>query len=271
MVAARQVMSKSILCRSSIPNITYAVNPYIGCEHKCVYCYARFMKRFTGHPEAWGEFVDMKANAAQVLALELPRKTKGLTYLSSVTDPYQPLEKKYELTMSCLQELLAHQFPITIQTKSSLVLRDIDLLAEFPECDVGFTITSTDDEVIKKSEPCSSPVEERLAALEELHDREITTYAFLGPILPHITDDNQSLHSLIHSLARVKVNHVLVDRLNLRWGVWPSVVNFLNQYYPKLTQEYKRIFWSRNDYFEKVKLRIIKLCDQHGVRCEFCF
>ena len=271
MVVVKQVMSKSILGRSNIPNIDYAINPYIGCEHKCVYCYARFMKRFTGHPEAWGEFVDVKVNAAQILDQELPRKTKGLTYLSSVTDPYQPLEKKHELTMNCLRELLAHRFPITIQTKSSLVLRDIDLLAEFPECAVGFTITSIDDEATRKYEPCSSPVEERLAALEELHDRDITTFAFLGPILPHITDDNQSLHTLTHNLARVKVTHILVDRLNLRCGVWPSVISFLNQYYPELIQEYKRIFWSRNDYFEKVKLRIIKLCDQHGVRSGFSF
>ncbi len=271
MVVVKEILCKSMLSRSRIPAMDYAVNPYRGCEHKCVYCYARFMKRFTGHQEEWGEFVDVKINAPQVLARELSKKAKGLVYLSSVTDPYQPLEKKYELTRKCLQKLLAHSFPITIQTKSSLVLRDIDMLAKFPECDVGFTITSVNDEVRKKYEQRSSPVEERLTALEELHDRKIMTYAFLGPMLPHITDNDESLRTMIQNLARVKVDYVMVDRLNMRWGVWPSVISFLKQHYPELIPEYKNVFWSRNDYFKKVKLKILKLCDEYGVRCEFCF
>jgi len=271
MITVKEVLCKSMLSRSGIPAIDYAVNPYTGCEHKCVYCYARFMKRFTGHQEEWGEFVDVKMNAPQVLARELSRKAKGLVYLSSVTDPYQPLEKKYELTRKCLQKLVAHSFPISIQTKSSLVLRDIDMLAKFSKCDVGFTVTSIDDETRKKYEPFSSPVEEQLDALEELHDRNIITYAFLGPMLPHITDNEESLRTMIQSLARVKVDYVMVDRLNLRWGVWPSVISFLKQHYSELIPQYKRIFWSKNNYFEKVKFKIFKLCNEYGVRCDFCY
>jgi DNA repair photolyase len=271
MVVVKEVLCKSMLSRSGIPAIDYAVNPYTGCEHKCVYCYARFMKRFTGHQEEWGEFVDVKVNAPQILARELSKKAKGLVYLSSVTDPYQPLEKKYELTRKCLQKLLAHSFPISIQTKSSLVLRDVDMLAKFSECDVGFTITSVDDETRKKCEPCSSPVEERLDALEELHDRNIVTYAFLGPMLPYITDNEESLRTMIQSLSRVKVDYVMVDRLNMRWGVWSSVISFLKQHYSELIPKYKHIFWSKNNHFEKVKFKIFKLCNEYGVRCEFCY
>lgn len=267
----KQVTCKSVLSRSGIPTIDYAVNPYTGCLHKCIYCYARFMKRFTRHQEAWGEFVDVKTNAPQVLSRELSHASKGTVSLSTVTDPYQPLEKKHELTRKCLQKLLLHQFPIVIQTKSSLVLRDIELLARFAECDVGVTVTTTDDIVRKKFELRSSPVEERLATLEEFHDHGISTYAFLGPMLPYITDSEESLTDLILSFAKAGVDSVLVDRLNLRWGVWPAIIKFLKQHYPDLITEYRRIFWSRNDYFEKIKLRVMKLCNEHGVDCEFCY
>jgi len=271
MVVVKEVLCKSVLSRSGLPSIDYSVNPYRGCEHGCVYCYARFIKRFTGHQEEWGEFVDIKINAPQVLSRELSGVPKGLVTLSTVTDPYQPLEKKYELTRGCLQKLLVYNFPLDILTKSSLVLRDTDLLAKFSERGVGFTITTVDDQVRREFEPRSSPVEERLAALEELHDRGISTYVFLGPMLPYITDVDESLRSMIQAFAKVKVDHVMVDRLNMRWGVWPSVVRFLKEHYPNLLPEYRRIFWSKNDYFEGARRKIVKLCDEYGVKYEFCY
>jgi len=230
------------------------------------------MKRFTGHKERWGEFVDVRINGPQVLARDLSKTPKGVVLLSSVTDPYQPLEKKYGLTRKCLQRLLTYRFPITILTKSSLVLRDIDLLAEFPECEVGFTITTINEEARKKYEPHSSPVEERLTALEELHEREISTNVFLGPILPHITDASDGLRNMIQSFAKVNVDYVTVDRLNMRWGVWASVVEFLKQHYSDLIPAYKQILWSRtNDYFEELKPKISRLCTEYGIKCGFCY
>jgi len=271
MVVIKEISCKSVLSRSGIPTIDYSVNPYVGCFHKCMYCYARFMKRFSGHQESWGEFVDVKTNAPEVLSRELSRASKGIVSLSSVTDPYQPLEKKYELTRKCLERLLMYEFPVVVQTKSSLVLRDIELLAKFPECEVGFTVTTVDDEVRKKSELRSSPVEERLAALKEFHDRGVSTYAFLGPILPYITDSEADIVHLFEDLAEAKVDHIIVDRLNMRRGVWPSVVRFLNEHYPDLATEYRRVFWSRNDYFQVLKSNITKLCDRCKLDCEFCF
>lgn len=267
----REIFCKSMLSRSGISSVDYAVNPYVGCQHGCIYCYARFMKRFTGHREEWGEFVDVRVNAPQVLARDLSRTVKGLVMLSSVTDPYQPLEKKYELTRKCLQKLLMHQFPITILTKSSLVLRDLDLLTKFSNREVGFTITTIADDYRKKVEPNSSPVEERLAALEELHEKGVSTYVFLGPILPYITDKNDNLQNIVMNFAKAKVDHVMVDRLNMRWGVWPSIVRFLKLHYPDLMPKYKRIFWSKNDYFEQAKLEILKLCNEYGIKCELCY
>jgi len=267
----REILCKSVLSSSGISSVDYAVNPYVGCQHGCVYCYARFMKRFTGHKEEWGEFVDIRVNAPQVLTKDLSKTTKGLVMLSSVTDPYQPLEKKYKLTRKCLQKLLTHQFPITILTKSSLVLRDLDLLTRFSNCEVGFTITTIVDDDRKKVEPNSSSVEERLSALEEIREKGIATYVFLGPILPYITDVGENLQNMIVNFAEAKVNYVLVDRLNMRWGVWPSVVKFLKLHYPDLMPKYKHIFWSENDYFERVKSRILKLCSEYGIKCESCY
>jgi len=271
MTVVREILCKSVLSKSGISSVDYAVNPYVGCQHGCIYCYARFMKRFTGHKEEWGEFVDVRVNAPQVLTRELSKTAKGLVMLSSVTDPYQPLEKKYELTRKCLQKLLAYQFPITILTKSSLVLRDLDMLTRFSNCEVGFTITTMVDDYRKKVEPNSSPVEERLAALEKLHEKGVLTYVFLGPILPYITDENENLQSMIMSFVKAKVDYVLVDRLNMRWGVWPSIVRFLRLHYPDLMPKYKQIFWSKSDYFEYVKFKILKLCDEHGIKCELCY
>lgn len=267
----KEILCKSVLSNSGISSVDYAVNPYVGCQHGCVYCYARFMKRFTGHKEEWGEFVDIRVNAPQVLAKEISKTAKGVVLLSSVTDPYQPLEKKYELTRKCLQKLLAHQFPISILTKSSLVLRDLDLLARFSDCEIGFTITTIVDDDRRKIEPCSSPVEERLSALEELHEKGVSTYVFLGPILPYITDKGENLQNMITNFAKAKVKYVLVDRLNMRWGVWPSIIKFLKDNYPDLMPDYKRIFWSENDYFEQVKVKILKLCSEYGIKCEFCY
>ncbi|RLC65761.1 MAG: radical SAM protein, partial [Chloroflexi bacterium] len=107
------------------------------------------MRRYSGHKEPWGEFVDVKINAPELLKKQLERAKKGIVWISSVCDPYQSLEAKYKLTRRCLKELLMKQFPVNIQTKSKLVLRDLDLLLQFEEIEVGFTIT-TDDERIAK-------------------------------------------------------------------------------------------------------------------------
>jgi len=105
----KEIESKSVLTKSNLPETDYCINPYVGCLHNCVYCYARFMKRFTNHAESWGDFLDIKTNAVKVLENELQKAKKGLVLLSSVTDPYQPIEKKIELTREILKKLLKYQ------------------------------------------------------------------------------------------------------------------------------------------------------------------
>jgi DNA repair photolyase len=109
----KEIYAKNVLSESKV--LDYAVNPYVGCEHGCTYCYARFIKRFTGHKEKWGEFVDVKVNAPLLLQRELYRKKAGRVWVSGICDPYQPLERKYEITRNCLEVLLRKNWPVTIQ------------------------------------------------------------------------------------------------------------------------------------------------------------
>jgi len=165
------------------------------------------MRRYSGHSEAWGEFVDAKINAPEVLKKQLDKAKKGTVWISSVCDPYQPLEAKYELTRRCLKELVKKQFPVNIQTKSKLVLRDMDLLQELEEIEVGFTITTDDERVAKLFEPRATPVKERLRALERIHSLGIKTFAFVGPLLPGNPE------KLIEDL-KGKVDKIFIDRMN---------------------------------------------------------
>ena len=109
-----EIQAKSILSKSKVQ--AYALNPYVGCEHDCSYCYARFMKKFTQHDEAWGNFVDVKINAPEILKKEVLKKKKGKVWISGTCDPYQALENKYQLTRKCLEILSKYDWPVIIQT-----------------------------------------------------------------------------------------------------------------------------------------------------------
>jgi len=206
MLKVKEIKAKSVLNKSKI--FDYCLNPYTGCQINCRYCYARlFMKRYSGHSEAWGEFVDAKINAPEVLKKQLDKAKKGAVWISSVCDPYQPLEAKYELTRRCLKELVKKQFPVNIQTKSNLVLRDLDLFQKFEDIEVGFTITTNDERIAKLFEPRATPVKERIRALEKIHSLGIKTFAFVGPLLPGNPE------KLIKDL-KGKVDTIFIDRMN---------------------------------------------------------
>ena len=274
MVSIREITCKSVLSNSGIEPFDYSVSPYVGCEHACVYCYARFILRFRGAQQnrQWGHFVDAKVNAPTMLLKDIRRKPKGVTWLSAVTDPYQPIEEKYKLTRKCLEVLLGYKFPIWIQTKSSMVLRDLDLISRFPEKDVGFTILTLDDDLRKQIEPGASPVGERVAALADMSEKGIQTFAFVGPILPLLTDSEETLAKLTRELVRSRTSHILFDRLNLRWGVWPSVKTFLERNYPDLLPSYQNIMWRKTSYFEGLKKLIMKVCRDAGIgNYEVCY
>jgi len=206
MLKVREVKAKSILNKSKI--FDYCLNPYTGCEHDCAYCYASlFMRRYSGHKEPWGEFVDVKINSPELLKKQLERAKKGIVWISSVCDPYQPLEAKYKLTRQCLKELIVKQFPVNIQTKSKLVLRDLDLILQFEEIEVGFTITTDDEKMSKLFESRASSVKERLNTLEKIHSKGIRTFAFVGPLVP---GNPEKLVGLLEG----KTDKIYIDKMN---------------------------------------------------------
>ena len=204
----QEISVKSVLSKSQVYD--YTVNPYRGCSNACRYCYAAFMKRFTGHREPWGEFVDVKINAPEVLAKEIRRKPVGRVWVSGVCDPYQPVEKRYRLTRKCLEILLRSDWPVTIQTKSPLVVRDLDILKTSEKVEVGFSITTAEEKIRRVFEPKASPISERINALRSLHTNGIKTFVMIAPILP-------GAEKLPRELAGV-VDFVLVDRLNYHYA-----------------------------------------------------
>jgi len=264
----KEVECKSVLNKSALAD--YCINPYIGCQHACKYCYAEsYTRKFSNHTESWGEFVDVKINAPTLLAREVKRKPKGTVYLSSLTDAYQSLERKYELTRKLLEILLKHQFPISIQTKSALVLKDLDLIRKFHEREVGFTITTLNDNVRKSFEPASSSAEERLRAIQELKENGVQTYVFFGPVLPYLSDQN--LEHYFHKIADAGVGYIYVDKLNLKPGLWVKLERFLQKDFPQLHEKWKVILLGKNDYYKNLKVRIDGLCRELKFECKFCF
>jgi DNA repair photolyase len=165
------------------------------------------MKRFTGHREPWGEFIDVKVNAPHLLRKQLKRARRGIVTLSTVTDPYQPVEGNYQLTRGCLEGLLDRQFSINILTRSPLCLRDMDLFKQFKEIEVGLSITTHDEEIKKIFEPHSPSIQSRVRTLRALRKGAIRTYAFIGPMLPL---DPIAMVTMLEGL----VDEVLIDRMN---------------------------------------------------------
>ena len=203
------------------------INAYTGCQHNCSYCYARYMKKFTGHLEPWGQFVDVKVNAPDLLKKEILKKKPGRVWVSGVCDPYQPLEEEYRLSGQCLEILAENGWPVTVQTRSPLILRDIEILKQGKDFQVGFSIGTADDAIRKLFEPAAPPIPERIDALAEIHAAGIKTFAMVAPILPGAED--------LPEILAGKVENVILDRMNYHHADW--VYRKYNME-DKLTDEY---------------------------------
>jgi len=244
----KEIQAKSVLSKSEIYD--YVVNPYVGCQHACSYCYARFMKRFTGHAEPWGEFVDVKVNAPDLLRKEIQKKKRGTVWLSGVCDPYQPLEAKYRLSRQCLEILVQNRWPVAIQTRSPLVLRDVDLLKGAEGVEAGLSITTANDDVRKRFEPLAPPIPERLRAVEVLHRNGIRTYVMIAPILP-------GAEGLIDMLEG-KVDYLIIDRMNYHHADWV----------------YRKWGWADQNtdaYFADTGRKLAAACRARGIECRTAY
>lgn len=245
----REVWVKSILSRSRV--FDYSLNPYIGCMHGCRYCYARFMKRFCGHREGWGEFVDVKVNAVELLMHEVGVKRVGLVWISGVCDPYQPVEARYGLTRACLEVLLGRGWPVFIQTKSNLVLRDLDLLMRFRDgVEVALTITTGDEGVRRIFEPNAPSIGRRLEALEALNSHGIRTCVMIAPILPGA----EMVVDMVEGLA----DKVLLDKLNYHYADW-------------VYREYGLEYARREDFFASKKRELREMLEKKGIPYKFLY
>ena len=212
LMSITEITVKTALVRSKIAGVDFVVNPYLGCGHGCLYCYASFMARYSHHHKRypWGTFVEVKCNIVEVLHSELSRKRrKGTVMMSSVCDPYQPMERKYRLTRQCIEALKEFGWGIDILTRSPLVTRDIDLLSDTSSVAVGITIPTDSDHVRTVLEPNAPSIRNRLTALKQLYDAGIDTWVFIGPLLPM---NPRILYESIESY----VGHILIDSLNYR-------------------------------------------------------
>jgi DNA repair photolyase len=243
----REITAKSIVSDSKI--YPYVLNPYVGCQHGCSYCYARYMKRFTRHAEPWGGFVDVKVNAAELLRKEVGRKRKDQVWISGVCDPYQPLEAGYGITRSCLEILADNGWPYVVQTRSPLVLRDLEIFTR-SDCSVGFSIPTADDSVRRLFEPNAPAIRDRIDALKALKGAGIRTYAMIAPILP-------GAEKLIGSIVD-RIDYLYVDRMNYTHADRIYRDNDLTRY-------------KQDGYAQAVATTIRDTCTDKGVECRIVF
>jgi DNA repair photolyase len=244
----KEVYAKGILSTSKVAD--YTINPYVGCEHGCTYCYARFMKRFTRHKEKWGQFVDVKINAVSLLQNEIRKRRVGKVWISGVCDPYQPLEEQYKLTRGCLGVLLTHDWPITIQTKSPLVLRDVDILKQFTDCEVGLSITTMHDGIRRLFEPDAPPINLRIETLARLHSAGIQTFAMIAPLLP-------GAEQLVPPLKEI-VDYILIDKMNYHYADWVYKQNKLE-------------YALSDEFFQLNKIDLANACHKAGIHCQILY
>ena len=266
MMKIKEVEARSIIVKSGLPEGDFVINPYTGCSHGCKYCYARFMKRFTGHKEPWGLFVDVKINAPDLIPKGTDKyKNKSIT-VGSVTDPYQPIEGKYKLTRKILRRLLPLSPHLDILTKSDLVLRDIDLLKQFKHCIVGISLSFLDDKARKELEPLAPPTDRRIKVLKELHEAKIQTAAFISPIFPELTDWQGIINR-----TKPFVDEYWFENLNLYPSIKGNVYGFLRKNKPKLVEKYKEIYLKDSDYWHKEEKKIKEFCKKNKINCRTYF
>lgn len=253
----KEINVNNYLTKSNLPASDYVINPYMGCPHGCKYCYASFMKRFTGHTEDWGTFVDIKKCDKQI---SLKRISKKNVFLSSVTDCYNPLEEKYKLTRNILEQLVASDCYLSISTKSKLILRDIDLLKQIKNLSVSMSINTLDED-FRKDMDNASTIKERLDALKKLHNNGIYTVLFMSPIFPYITEWKEIIEK-----SKDFIDEYWFENLNLRGSYKTYMLNYIKEKYANYYDKYVDIYIKNNkDYWIDLSNKINDYCNKANI------
>ena len=254
----KEIVVNDYLTKSNLPSSDYVINPYVGCSHGCGYCYASFMRRFTGHKENWGDFIDVKKCNKKINLMKISGKK---VFLSSVTDCYNELEKKYLITRKILKELVDSDCYLSISTKSSLILRDIDLLKQMKNLTVSISI-NTLNEKFKNDMDNASTIKERLNTLKELHKNGIYTVLFMSPIFPYITEWKKIVEE-----SKEYVDEYWFENLNLRGSYKKDILDYIKDNYKEIYPKYIEIYDQKNNnYWETLADEINSYCEANNIK-----
>lgn len=256
-IIEKEITANSLLTKSNLPASDYVINPYVGCPHACKYCYARFMKRFTGHTEQWGSFIDIKRCDQPISLKRLYHKS---VFISSVTDCYNMFEEKYQLTRRILEQLKPADCSVTISTKCSLILRDIDILTQLKDLKAAVSLNTLNEDFRNDMDNASS-IAERIAALKELHSQGIHTVLFMSPIFPFLTDFAEIIEA-----TRAFVCEYWFENLNLRGDYKKEILSYIAAKHPQYLADYKRIYEEKNnEYWQQLSDDIDAYCQKRNI------
>lgn len=257
-IIEKHIQVNDYVTKSNLPASDYVINPYVGCPHGCKYCYASFMKRFTGHKEDWGTFIDIKQCDKKINIKKLENKR---VFLSSVTDCYNKFEEKYELTRNILKQLVNVDCELSISTKSKLILRDLDLLKQMKNLTVSMSINTLDED-FKNDMDNASSISDRLETLKELHNNGIKIVLFMSPIFPYITDFKK-----IIDISKDYIDEYWFENLNLRGSYKKTIFNYIEEKYPDLLDEYDEIYNKKNnEYWKNLSEEIDEYCKANRIK-----
>lgn len=249
-----EICSRTALNRVRAPALPFqwSLNPYRSCAHACVYCYSRSYHQWLEMDpgEEFNTHILAKVNLPERLARELASRAwaRELVAIGTAVDPYQPVEARHRITRRCLEVLLAARTPVSITTKNTLVLRDLDLLKEFargPGCAVSFSVTTLDAGLARRLEPRTSPPLRRLEIMERLVAAGVPAGVMLAPVLPGITDRPGSLEAVIREAARHHAAFLHAGVLRLDGAAKTVFLDFVGREFPQLLPLYWRLYGSR--------------------------
>jgi DNA repair photolyase len=269
-------------CRSALNRVkgmgfAWSLNPYMGCAHRCTFCYVRAFELRADRPsdDRYGRSVRVKVNVAEVLRRELARPSwKGETVaIGAATDPYQPAEGRYRLTRGCLEALRDASNSLSLITRSPMIVRDLDVLVEAAkraEVGVVFSVPTLDEEVWRRTEPGTPPPQRRLAALAQLVEAGIKAGVGMAPILPGISDRPEQLERVVRAAREAGATSVWANLLYLKPGTREHFLEALAHDWPEELERYERLYADRaylpKALAEPVRKAVSDLRAKHGIR-----